>query len=63
MVATKDYRRGIMTAIKGFHNDKKNKKCNWRCICGKNGFIDVGENNKENNRYPCKECFLELRRK
>jgi len=61
MVATKDYRRGIMAAIKGYHNAKKNKKCNWRCICGKNGFIDLGKG--ADNRYPCKECFLEVRRK
>lgn len=34
------------------------KEYSWKCACGKNGFVDVGENTK--NRYPCAACYAKM---
>ena len=31
------------------------KKKDYKCMCGRDGWIDVGE--AEENRYPCQLCF------
>lgn len=32
----------------------------WRCSCGDASFVDLGKDYK--NRYPCRLCYLKLRK-
>jgi len=34
------------------------EKKDFRCACGRDGFVDAGENAK--NRYPCQLCWYKL---
>ena len=56
----------IFSAVSGYMAGKKKTSVqsnqpdinDYKCNCGKDGFVDAGEDAK--NRFPCRECYREI---